>query len=349
MTKSKYLNLELSTSPHVKREVTVEKIMRNVVWALLPIVGFAVFKYGISALAVIMTTVISCLLVEYGLSRMISKKDHGVASSSVGDYSALITGILLGLVLPPGFPVWMAAVGGVASMTFGKWAFGGLGSNPFNPALVGRLFLQAAFPVSVTTWNDAWATNRFTHFVSTTWTIPFMRPVMEKVDVVSGATPLGLMKFEQIFTESQKLFLGNAHGCIGEVSPLLILICGVYLAARKMLDWRIPVGILFTVFAVSGIFYLTDSNQYPVPWFMLFSGGLMLGAIFMATDMVSSPVTPGAVWLYGALIGVLIVMIRLFGGLPEGVAYAIVFANALVPIFNLWMKTRVYGTSKKQK
>ncbi|MBF0351085.1 MAG: RnfABCDGE type electron transport complex subunit D [SAR324 cluster bacterium] len=334
------MDLDLSTAPHVERGVTVEQIMLNVVYALVPIVLFAVAKYGLSALTVVLTTTISCVLFEQMFWRLISKdKDE---PSPVKDYSATITGLLLGLTLPPGFPLWMAVVGSFVAMSAGKWAFGGLGSNPFNPALVGRIFLQATFPVSIATWNNAWADGRFTSFLPTTLTAPFMKPVV--VDAVTGATPLGMMKFENIFTDFMPLFLGSTHSSIGEVSPLLLLACGVYLGVRKMLDWRIPTGILLSVFIMSTIFYSYDSVRYPYPFFMLMSGGLMLGAIFMATDMVSSPLTPIGVWLYAILIGVLIVIIRFWGGLPEGVQYAIILGNAVFPLLDRVARTRVYGT-----
>lgn len=315
--------------------------MLNVVWALIPIMLLSIFKYGLSAIAVIATTTFSCLVSEFFISRVIAKKELGEAQSSLGDYSAIITGILLGLTLPAAIPLWMAFVGGVIAIVVGKWTFGGLGQNPFNPALVSRIILQAAFPVPMTTWAPAWQVNRFTELISSTLTAPFMQPVS---DGVTGATALAVMKFDHIFLDSiDVMLLGEAHGSLGEISPLLILICGGYLALRKMLDWRIPVAIFAAIIVLSLGFHLLDEARFPPASFMLLSGGLMLGAVFMATDMVSSPVTPRGVWIYGGLIGALVVIIRLFGGLPEGVAYAIVLANSVVPILNRLTKPRVYG------
>lgn len=341
MADTNYLGVELHTSPHFTKGQSVEKIMLNVVWALIPIVLFSIFKYGLSAVTVIATTTLSCLLSEFFVSRVIAKKEQGTAQSSLGDYSAIITGILLGLTLPPGLPLWMAFVGGIIAIVVGKWTFGGLGQNPFNPALVSRIILQAAFPVPMTTWYPAWGVNRFTELISSTLTVPFLQPV---TDGVTGATVLAVMKFDHIFLDSMAvMLLGEPDGSLGEISPLLILICGGYLALRKMLDWRIPVAIFAAIVLLSLMFHLLDDARFPPSSFMLLSGGLMLGAVFMATDMVSSPVTPWGVWIYGALIGFLVVIIRLFGGLPEGVAYAIVLANSVVPILNQVTKPRVYG------
>lgn len=341
MPDTSYLDVELHTSPHFSRGQSVEKIMLNVVYALVPIVLFSVYKYGICAIGVIGVTTIAALGTEYLISRVISRAEPGEVTSSLGDYSALITGILLGLTLPPGIPLWMAAVGGIVAITVGKWTFGGLGQNPFNPALVSRIILQAAFPVPMTTWYPAWHSDRFTEFFSSNLALPFMQPVN---DGVTGATALAKMKFDHQFAESiQVMLLGDPDGSLGEISPLLILACGGYLAFRKMLDWRIPAAIFIAMILISLAFNLYDDARFPPSSFMLLSGGLMLGAVFMATDMVSSPVTPWGVWIYGALIGVLVVIIRLFGGLPEGVAYAIVLANSVVPILNQLTRPRVYG------
>ena len=334
---SKFLKIEISSSPHVKRPVDVKIIMRNVVYALLPVVAFAVYAFGISALSVILTTTIFSLLTEHFLN--VFEKKEG----TISDYSAVITGILLGLTLPPGFPLWMAAFGGFVSIALGKYLFGGLGFNVYNPALVGRGILQAAFPVAITTWHPSFQAERFSNFFSSSLAFPFSKPT---VDSVSGATPLAALKFENKVTDAMNLIFGQTDGSLGETGGLIILICGVYLAFRKMLDWRIPTGIFAAVIVLSTIFNLIDSEKYPSALFMLFSGGLMLGAVFMATDMVTSPVTPMGTWLYAVMIGVLIYVIRIWGGLPEGVMYAILLGNSLTPIFNLITKPRVYGTKK---
>ena len=332
--------LNISTSPHITNGLSTDVIMQNVVWALVPVAFFAVYTFGMSALLVLITAVSSCLLTEHFLCKL-SKKE-----STVSDWSAVITGLLLGLTLPPVFPLWMTFCGGVISIALGKFIFGGLGYNVFNPALVGRAVLQAAFPVAMTTWYPAFLDNRFSSVAISVLTFPFMEPV---VDGTSGATPLAAFKFDHVTTGTSELALGRISGSTGETCAVLILLGGIYLAARNMLNWRIPVAVLGSVFVLSGILHLIDSETYPSPLFMLFSGGLMLGAVFMATDMVASPITPLGVVIYGAIIGILVVVIRLWGGLPEGVMYAILLANAISPHIDNMIKHRVYGTSNTTK
>ena len=312
--------------------------MRNVVWALLPVSAFAVYAFGLSALLVLLTAVASCLITEHLLCRLAGKE------STISDWSAVISGLLLGLTLPPGFPLWMTFCGGVIAIALGKFMFGGLGYNVFNPALVGRAVLQAAFPVAITTWQPAFASNRFGSAFSATFTFPFAEPA---ADGITAATPLAAFKFEGITTDAQELALGLVTGSTGETCAVLIILGGIYLVMRNMMNWRIPVAVLGTVYILSGLFYLIDNESYPSPVFMLFSGGLMLGAIFMATDMVASPITSAGVVLYGAVIGLLVVVIRLWGGLPEGVMYAILIANAISPHIDNMIRLRVYGTAKR--
>ena len=339
--------VELRTSPHVKRAVTVDVIMLNVVYALMPVTVFAVFAFGISALAMVLTSVATCVLTEYAINRVSGKE------STVTDYSAVITGILYGLTLPPGFPLWMTAVGGVFAIAVGKAIFGGLGFNVFNPALVGRAFLQAAFPVAITTWVPGFSAHRFTQFIPTTLTLPFMKPpsieaylAQVGADGFSGATPLMLQKFDHVATPISDLFLGTTAGSAGETSALLILLCGGYLIYRKMMNWRIPVGIIASTYILSGVVYLSDPNTYPRPEFVLFSGGLMLCAVFMASDMVGSPTSRLGTWIYAGLIGAIIVLIRAKGGLPEGAMYAVLLGNALTPIIDTLTRPRIYGSRK---
>lgn len=332
--------LNISTSPHIVKGNSTDTIMQNVVWALLPVAIFAVYSFGLSALLVLVTSVVSCVITEHFLCKF-SKKE-----STVSDWSAVITGLLLGLTLPPIFPLWMAFCGGVIAIALGKFIFGGLGYNVFNPALVGRAVLQAAFPVAITTWYPAFLDNRFSTVSSSVLTFPFMEPT---VDVFSGATPLAAFKFDHVTTNTQELALGLISGSTGETCALLIILGGIYLAARKMMNWRIPVSVLGSAFVFSGILYLIDNQVYPSPFFTLFSGGLMLGAVFMATDMVASPITPLGVWVYGAIIGLLVIVIRMWGGLPEGVMYAILLANAISPHIDNMIRPRVYGTSKSLK
>lgn len=342
--------IELRTSPHMHAERSVDMIMRNVVYALLPICAYSVWLFGISALALIVTTTGSCLLIEHLFCKF------GHRRTTISDYSVAITGILLALTLPPGFPLWMGVVGSFIAVALGKMLFGGLGFNIFNPALVGRAFLQAAFPVAITSYTPAVAIERFTEFIPSTLALPFMKAAplagwitRVRVDGFSGATPLMLQKFEKVNTDVMPLFLGQVAGAAGETSALLILLCGAYLMVRKMADWRIPASMLATAALVSGAFYLSNPVQYPNPLFVLFSGGLMLGAIFMATDMVASPVTPLGIWIYGALMGLITVMIRFKGGLPEGVMYAILLGNALSPMIDNLTQPRTYGARKKAR
>ena len=296
------------------------------------------FSFGLSALLVLFPTTAACVLTEHYLCKISNRE------TTVGDWSAVITGLLLGLTLPPSFPLWMAFVGGGIAIALGKFIFGGLGYNVFNPALVGRAVLQAAFPAAITTWFPAFAEDRFSSLPASTLTFPFMEPAA--LDAVTAATPLSAFKFDGIVADTSQLALGIVSGSTGETCAVLIILGGIYLAARKMLNWRIPVAVLLTVSVLSGILYLIDSQAYPSPLFMLFSGGLMLGAVFMATDMVASPATPAGVWVYGALIGLITVVIRIWGGLPEGVMYAILLANALSPHIDNMIRPRVYGTSK---
>ncbi len=342
--------VQLHTSPHLHQPLTVEKIMRHVVYAMLPICVWSVYQFGLSVLALLIVCTTVCIGTEHLICRWSGKP------STVNDWSAAITGILLALILPPGFPIWMAVVSAVFGMAVGKMFWGGLGFNVMNPALVGRAFAQAAFTVPMTTWVPSMAPGRFTQFIPSTWTPPLMvpRPITQwleqvAVDGFTGATPLALMKYNQESTETLALLTGTITGSAGETSALLILLGGLYLIARKMMDWRIPVSILGSAFILSTIFYWVDPAVYPSPLFTLFAGGLMLGAVFMASDMVGSPETAKGAWIYGTLIGVLTVIIRLFGGLNEGVMYAILLGNAASPLISKMTQPRKYGAIKKRE
>lgn len=330
--------LEIRTSPHILSGDSVDTIMFNVVLALLPTAAFAVYAYGLAGLLTLTVALLSCVLTEHLICRASGKP------STVSDWSVVITGLLYGLTLPPGLPLWMTAVGGIIAVGLGKALFGGLGYNTFNPALVGRAVLQAAFPVSLTTWIPGFTEGRFTSLPSSTLTLPFTEPAY---DTLTTATPLAMWKFDKILTGSGDLALGFTSGSTGETAALLILLGGIYLIARNMMNWRIPVSIFATVAAFSGILHLVDADNYASPVFMLFSGGLMLGAVFMATDMVGSPMTSTGCVLYGMLIGVLVVVIRVWGGMPEGMMYAILLANAVSPHIDSLIRPTVYGTSGK--
>jgi len=336
--------LDLVASPHLKAPDSTPRIMWTVVLTLIPVVAMAIWTFGPSAGFVITAAVAGSLVTERVLSR---------SGDPVRDGSAAITGLLLGLTLPASLPIWMAFLGGVVSIGFGKWVFGGLGQNVFNPALVGRAFLQAAFPAALTSWplptgaalpeggTMAWATLRGGNFA-----LPLMGSTS---DAVTGATPLGLMKFEAVTTPVTDLFMGTIPGSIGETSALLILAGGVVLALRGYLDWRIPASVLLSVAVLSSALHALQPDTLPGAPFMLFSGGLMLGAVYMATDMVTSPVTPLGAWVYGAGIGVLVVIIRYWGGLPEGVMYAILIMNAFVPFIERVTQPRVFGTTARAR
>ena len=332
--------LDISSSPHITKGISTDVIMKNVVWALLPVVMFSVYSFGLNALLVISTATIACVLTEHLLCRIARKE------STVADYSAIITGILLGLTLPPSFPLWMTFVGGVIGIALGKYIFGGLGYNVFNPALVARAVLQAAFPAAITTWHPAFLADRFTSISGSVFTWPLMEP---HYDAISGATPLSAFKFDGVTTPTMELAFGQISGSTGETCAVIIALGGIYLIARNMMSWRIPVAVLLSAFLLSAILYLTDSELYPSPIFMLFSGGLMLGAVFMATDMVSSPVSPLGLWIYGGIIGIVTIVIRIWGGLPEGVMYSILLANAISPHIDNAVKSRVYGTKRNMK
>lgn len=342
--------IELRTSPHLHVHRSVHLIMRNVVYALLPICAYSIWLFGISAFALLVTTTAACVFTEHFACRLSSR------GSSIGDLSVVITGLLLGLILPPGFPLWMAAVGGFIAIAPGKMLFGGLGFNVFNPALVARAFLQAAFPVAITTYTPALALHRVTEFIPTTLAMPLMKaqPLANwinsvRVDAFSGATPLMLQKFDHVSTSLWVLLLGQRAGSAGETPAILIFLCGGYLIIRNMMDWRIPAAMLGSACITGSLFYLVDPARYPSPLFVLLSGGLMLGAMFMATDPVASPVTPSGVWIYGALMGLITVLIRLKGGLAEGVMYAILLGNAVSPLIDNLTQPKTYGARKTPK
>lgn len=329
--------LTLSTSPFLHDSASTKWIMFQVIYALLPVIAAATFFFGLSALLLIAVSVMACLITE----RMFTKTRQQEASS-LKDGSAVITGILLALTLPPGFPLWMAFIGGVAAIGMGKMIWGGLGQNVFNPALLGRAFLQSAFPTAITTWSVP--DGRYFGLRGTNLALPFFQG--ESLDTVTTATPLALMKFQQEGTEWLSLLVGNTSGSLGETSAALLMLAGVYLGIRRVFDWRIPLSIILTVFLLSGVFYLINPERFPSPDFMLLSGGLLLGAVFMATDPVTSPYTSKGIWYFGFGIGFLVVLIRLFGGLPEGVMYAVLLMNSVTPLLNKFTRRRVYGHLK---
>ncbi len=306
--------LVLQSSPHFSTMESVPKIMWSVIIALLPAIVCSIYFFGWDALRLIFISVVSALAAEAVMNRLKHER------FTIKDGSAAITGLLLALTLPPSFSSTGTVIGSVFAICIGKHIFGGLGYNIFNPALLGRAFLQASFPVAITTWTN---------------------PRM--VDAVSTATPLGGFKFEQITTSIIDMIIGTTGGCIGETSAIAILIGGIYLLIKKYADWRIPVSYLGTVLVLTAVFYAIDPIRYADPAFHLFSGGLMLGAFFMATDMVTSPITPIGSWIFGVGAGILLVLIRIFGGLPEGVMYSILLMNACTPLINRYTRPKIFG------
>ncbi len=307
-------------APHVKDRASVPLLMQLVLVALLPAAAAGIYFFGFRALGLVATCILSAVITEYFICR-IMKKD-----ATIGDGSAAVTGLLLALCVTPSLPFFAAILGTVFAVAVGKQLFGGLGYNIFNPALIGRAFLAAAFPVHMTSW-----------------TVPLVSRGME---AVSSATPLALMKFQHQATSYWDLFFGRVGGCIGETSALLLLAGGLFLVWMKVINWRIPASYLGTVAALGWVFWMVDPAKYPDPLFHLLAGGLMLGAWFMATDLVTSPLTPKGMWIFGIGAGVLVVVIRLFSGLPEGVMYSILIMNAFVPLINRYTRPRILGYKK---
>ena len=324
--------LLLQHGPFLQQQMTTRKVMLDVIIALAPATLASFWHFGISAVVVLMAAIAGAVSIEMVATR----------KASIADGSGLVTGLILGLTLPPGLPIWMAFLGGVVAIGLGKIIWGGLGSNLFNPALVGRAFLLATFPTAMTTWSSV--NPSFWLFRESNFSLPFA--YSEGVDAISAATPLGLMKFEQQATPLTQLMLGNTAGSLGETSGLLLILGGAYLLWRRDLDWRIPVGMLGSVLLFSALLTLTGSG-FPPPLFSLFSGGLLLGAIYMATDPVTSPITPLGTWIFGISIGFLVVLIRVFGGMPEGVMYAILLMNAATPLIDRFTQPRVFGYARK--
>ena len=310
----------IQSSPHFKDRDSVPKIMYAVVLSLMPAVVASLYFFRFKALVLHLCCVATCLATEI-IILWIRKKPL------VWDGSAIITGLLLAMTLPPSLSPGFSVIGAVAAIAIGKQVFGGLGHNIFNPALVGRAFLQTAFPVAMTTW------------------IP---PVSLKIDTVTFATPLANLKFQDAvaqgtLTSLKDLFWGNTGGCLGETSSIALLVGALYLLLRRVIDWRIPAGILMSLTVSTGIFWLMRPEKYASPLFHLLSGGLLIGAFFMATDMVTSPLSSLGSWIYALGIGLIICLIRLFGGYPEGVMYSILFMNAFVPLLNRYTRPRILG------
>lgn len=305
--------------------------MLDVVIALLPSVLVTVLFYGWSAVAILASSVVFCVLLEYLITRYLLKK-----TSTIGDMSAVVTGIILALNLPPTAPWWVAMIGAIVAIGVTKMTFGGLGQNVFNPAITGRVFLLISFPAIMTTWGGA-------------------KGFIGGADAVSGATPLGIVKeglmqgqtLQQIFdlhdfSYAQMLFV-NIGGSAGEISAIAILIGFIYLLARKVIRPYITLSILVTVAVFSGIFWLIDPSQYTDPLFNLLTGGVLLGSVFMATDYVTSPMSDKGGIIFGVGIGIITMLIRYFGSYPEGMSFAILIMNSTVPLINKFCKQKKFG------
>lgn len=323
--------LTITPSPHIKQGDSVKKIMYTVIFALLPALAWSFFVFGIPAVVVTLTSVVSCVLIEWLIQKYLMKVEP-----TINDGSAILTGILLAMNVPAGLPLWIMVIGALVSIGVGKMSFGGLGQNPFNPALVGRVFLLISFPAQMTNWPNV---------------------TQPAVDATSEATPLALIKegvksgstipeIMQKIPGYDELLLGNFSGSLGEISAALLLLGMVYMLIRKVITWHIPVSIFATVFVFTGAMWMVNPLQYADPIFHLLSGGLMLGAIFMATDMVSSPMAKNGQLIYGVGIGLITVSIRLWGAYPEGISFAILIMNAFTPLINNYVKPKRFGEKK---
>lgn len=317
----------LQSSPHFKDKDSVPKIMSAVLISLFPAFLASLYFYRLRALGLLLSCVIPCLVTEALFLKLRKKSLHPLR-----DGSAIITGVLLAMTLPPSLPLDSAAIGAVVAIAIGKQVFGGLGYNIFNPALVGRAFLQTAFPVAMTTW---------------------IAPVTLKIDTTTFATPLASLKFHNAVALGtlpplKDLFWGNIGGCLGETSAFALLLGGLFLLSRRVINWRIPLGIILSLSAFTGFFWVTNPGKYANPLFHILAGGLLLGAIFMATDLVTSPIVSLATWIYSLGIGFLVGLIRLFGGYPEGVMYSILIMNAFVPLLNHYIRPRILGERRKK-
>ena len=326
--------LIVSLSPHVHGGDSVQKNMYGVLIALIPAFIVSLVYFGLGALIVTATSVIACLFFEWAIGKFLLKKE----TTTICDGSAIITGVLLAFNLPSNLPIWIIILGALFAIGVGKMSFGGLGNNPFNPALAGRVFLLLSFPVQMTSW-------------------PVVGQLTAYTDATTAATPLALMKqavhgdasaFSQL-PDAWNLFIGNNGGCLGEVSAVALILGLLYMLWKRIITWHIPVSILATVFVFSGIMYLANPEAYASPVIQLLSGGLMLGAIFMATDYVTSPMSKKGMLIYGVCIGLLTVVIRLFGAYPEGMSFAILIMNAFTPLINTYCKPQRFGEVAKKK
>lgn len=319
------MKLTVETSPHIRSEETIPKIMWTVILTLLPATLVGIYLFGLPAVKVIVISLFASVAVE-----ALSQKIMGRPLTCL-DGSAALTGLLLALNLPPSSPWWMVIVGALVSIIVGKQIYGGLGHNPFNPVLVGRVVLLISWPVQMTTWHAP-------------------ASLFSGLDAISKATPLGILKTDGIEALSEfhlpDLFVGNIGGCIGEVSVVALLLGAAYLLINKIISLHCPVSFISTVFIFTGIFWLHDPTVFANPFFHILSGGLFLGAFFMATDYVTTPTTIKGQILFGVGCGLLTCIIRMWGNFPEGVSFAILFMNACTPLIDRYIKPTAFGKIK---
>ena len=329
--------LIVSLSPHAHGTDTVERNMYGVIVALVPALLVSFYFFGLGSVVVLATSVAACVLLEWAINKFMLKNPR----NTVLDGSAILTGLLLGFNLPSNLPVWIIIIGAIFAIGFAKMPFGGLGNNLFNPALVGRAALLVAFPAQMTTW-------------------PKVGQLTSYLDAETGATPLAIMKqaikdgdasvLDQL-PDSLSLFLGNhpdGAGAMGEICALALLLGLAFMLWKKIITWHIPVSIIGTVFVFAGLLHLANP-VYADPFSVILSGGLMLGAIFMATDYVTSPMTPRGQLIYGVAIGLLTVIIRNWGAYPEGMSFAILIMNAFTPLINNYVKPKRFGEVPAKK
>ncbi len=336
--------LLVSPSPHIHSGDSIEKNMYRVVLALIPALIASVIFFGWNALFLSLISIASCVAFEFLIGRFMMGQD----GMSITDGSAIITGLLLGLNLPSELPWWIVVIGALVAIGIGKMAFGGIGANIFNPAILGRVFLLVSFPQQMTTWPRVKEVMESAHNAVTT----------ASMDAVSSATPLATIKGiasgnpefpMQSLGSLRDLFLGQVGGSLGEVSAVALILGGIYLLIRKVITWEIPVSILVTVFVFAGVMHLVNPTLYVSPMYHLLSGGLLIGAIFMATDYSTSPMTRSGQILYGVCIGLLTMLIRLFGSYPEGMSFAILVMNAFTPMINRFSRPHLFGQVRGEK
>lgn len=324
--------LLLTSSPHALGADSIESIMWSVVLALIPAAIAGVYFFGLGALQVLIVSTGSAMVAEAIYQRLSGK------GSTVGDGSAAVTGLLLGLTLPPGSPWWVSFIGGFFAILIVKQLYGGLGFNPFNPALMARVFLLIAFPVQMTRW-------------------PVPSPLFSGTDAATGATPLGELQMARLLGKGLgkaaelnlwDAFWGNIGGSVGEVSAIALLIGAAYLIYKQYISWHIPVSMIGTVVIFSGIFWMIDPSKYANPLFHVLTGGLIIGAFFMATDMVTCPVTLKGQLLFGFGCGLITIIIRMWGGYPEGVSFAILLMNIVTPLIDKYLRPVRYGARKAE-